>query len=368
MKNSTLNIKSVNVALRQLHEEAQDATEDEMSSIAHRYLKIVGDQDFKKYVLRVSQSKFKNVDKLIFEDLYQDVCIKMNDFILRGKLPKIEQSGISYFMRAFNNLILTFLKSKDNESTLSFENSPEVADKSKNETAVYDMENLKNCFYMLYFLQPKVKMEKFLYYCSRISFSANYYAAHAIYNEQKPWENLSKSEIAKLVQKVKDGSKTENRIVSRMFNSPVRAMGFHYKVLYFSENADQELQHNSELAVGIMWHYYIQREILTERFSIPVVNEENLLKKLTIDSALLNSEGRSKSNPFFNFRSLLYAMLTVFEGFDKQGKKYSVMLLDELNNPIIQDQKFIDWFCNALTEIISLDFSETYKKHEEDGK
>ncbi|MGB3467292.1 MAG: hypothetical protein WBA74_18560 [Cyclobacteriaceae bacterium] len=371
MTGSRLDIRKVNAELAGLHENAQGAKEKQLKQIAGDYLTIIGKAAFRDFAFRYYWQKCKDLGVEQAEDHYQDACIRLNDHILSGKLPEIKHSASAYFLTSFRNVLLTALKKQNNlfdKSSTATEREGDTEQSEKihrTDSMTYDLENLKNCFYLLFFIQPKLNMKNFDYYCARISFSSNELAARAIYKSGQDWNDLDAGEVKEQVYKMKNGHKTPNKNVSMLFSAFVRQQGLLYKHKYLSENAMTELNTGSLIATGIMWYYYYNREALTEGIILHKEGLQNLRVKIDPTGRLLSDRHLSKSTPFFSLEKLVLAMQTVFAGFDNRGAKYVQWLNEELNYTDVRNKDFVNWLGNSLEIVLKIDFSETYKVHEE---
>lgn len=370
MNGKVFDIRRVNVALANLHSEAQNAEEHRLANIANNYLVIVSQEDFRRYAMMYNKEKCNSLGTEYASDLYQDTCLKISEHIRKGNLPDIQHSASAYFMRAFSNTLLSAIKKKKAGNEVVSTGSETGMDLEKSEKMIsfgsktYDLENLKNCFYLLFFIQSKLKMKNFEYYCARISFTNNELAAMAIYRDKKPWDQLEAEEKAGYVYRLKNGHKTPNKTVSNLFTNHIRQQGLINKHKYFSENAMTALNSGSLIATGIMWYFYINRESLTENFSITTDQLRFLSKKINWRGAFADRGERLQNDPFFDLEKLVLAMLAVFSGFDSRGKHYLQSLRDELNSETTVNSEFTEWLGNSLSEIVKIDYRKTYQRHE----
>lgn len=365
MADVTLNIRALNAALTDLHNQAQDASATELEAIANQYITLVAVKSFREYLFRLFRNESRILADEDVEDCFQEVCLKISDHIKAGKLPVAYSSGSGYFITAFKHYLISFVKKKVRLGNVSLQDSnvqlaDEKVDAAMANRQLYDLENLKFCFFSLFFLLDKIDLKGFNFYCARIGYSKDDICAQAVAGaDEQTWGEMEKSAKREKIREFKNKIKSLDYKASNLFNTQVRQIGFYYQNRDFSERASKELTNTSGIIKGILWHFYINEDAIVENLTITKDHQLGLIKKMKIDNSLLTIEGRSAANGFFDFEKFLYATLTVYQQLDDAGKGiYYQQLLQELIKEEVQNQEFLNLFTNSLESTLKRNKSE----------
>lgn len=365
MTDATLNMKVLNRALTDLHNQAQEASASELETIANRYIVLVAAKGFREYLSRLFRNESRNLADEDVEDCFQEVCLRISNHIKAGKLPVAYSSGSGYFITAFKHYLISFVKKKVRLGNVSLQDSNvQLADEKIvsgiSNRQLYNLENLKFCFFSLFFLLDKTDLTGFKYYCARIGYSKDEICAQAVTGtDEHAWSEMEKSAKREKIKEFKNKIKSLDYKASNLFNTQVRQIGFYYQNRDFSERASKELTNTSGIIKGILWHFYINEDAIVENLTITKGHQQGLIKKMKIDNSLLSIDGKSPANGYFDFEKFLYATLTVFQQLDDAGKGiYYQQLLQELVKEEVQNQEFLDLFTNSLVCTLKRDKSE----------
>lgn len=363
MANVNLNMKALNEALNDLHHQAQDASSQELENIANQYMKLVNNDAFRNYLYRLFRNKSRDLAKEDLEDCFQDICLKLSAYIKSGKLPAVLTSGSGYFITAYKHYLISFVEKNSrirNTSLLDYDKQL-IAEKPKPSSAInrrlYDLENLKSCFFSLFFLLDKIDPNNFKHYCARLSFLKDDDCARTVAEmEEDEWEEVDKTKKREVIQDFKNKMKSIDYKASNLFNSQTRQVGFFYQNRDFSERKSKELTNTSGIIKGIMWHFYINEDAIANNVSITKAHQANLIKKMKLDQSILGIDGKSPIRCYFDFEQYLFATLTVYQKLDDAGKGINYQhLLQELIKEENQNQDFLDQFRSALEYVITKD-------------